>query len=44
MFLIFDYKLVFGPDKYDKDGNFLFIVKDKKFVHVGKDVISFRIW
>ena len=38
----FDYKLVFGPDKYDKDGNFLFIIEDKKFIHVGKDVISFE--
>ena len=38
----FDYKLVFGPDKYDKDGNFLFIIEDKKFIHVGKDVISYE--
>ena len=39
----FDYKVVFEPDKHNKDGNFLFIVEDKKFIHVGKDVISFEI-
>ena len=38
----FDYKLVFGDNNYDKIGNILFVVEDKKFIHVGKDVISFE--
>ena len=38
----FDYKLVFGPNKYNKDGNFLFIIEDKKFIHVGENVFSYE--
>ena len=38
----FDYLHVFGPDKDNKDGNFLFKIEDKKFVHVGENVFSYE--
>ena len=38
----FDYLHLFGPDEDNKDGNFLFEIEDKKFVHVGKSVFSFE--
>ena len=31
----FDYLHVFGPDENNKDGNFLFEIENKKYVHVG---------
>ena len=37
-----DYLHVFGPDKDNKDGNFLFKIEDKKFVHIGENVISYE--
>ena len=40
--LSFDYLDVFGPDKDNKDGNFLFKIEDKKFVHVGENVFSYE--
>ena len=38
----FDYLGVFGPDESNKDGNFLFEIGDKKYVHVGENVFSFE--
>ena len=38
----FDYLNVFGPDEDNKDGNFLFEVEDKKYVHVGENLFSFE--
>ena len=38
----FDYLHVFGPDEDNKDGNFLFEVEDKKYVHVGEKLFSFE--
>ena len=38
----FDYLHVFGPDENDKDGNFLFEIENKKYIHVGEKVISFE--
>ena len=38
----FDYLHVFGPDENNKDGNFLFEIEDKKYVHVGENVFSFE--
>ena len=38
----FDYLHVFGPDENNKDGNFLFEIGDKKYVHVGENVFSFE--
>ena len=38
----FDYLHVFGPDEDNKDGNLLFEIEDKKFVHVGENVFSFE--
>ena len=38
----FDYLGVFGPDENKKDGNFLFEIGDKKYVHVGENVFSFE--
>ena len=40
-FMSFDYLLVFGPDEYNKDGNFLFEIEDKKYIHVGATLFSF---
>ena len=38
----FDYQHVFGPDENNKDGNFLFEIGDKKYIHVGKKLFSFE--
>ena len=38
----FDYLHVFGPDENNKDGNFLFEVENKKYVHVGENLFSFE--
>ena len=36
----FDYLHVFGPDENNKDGNFLFEIEDKKYIHVGEKLIN----
>ena len=38
----FDYLYVFGPDENNKNGNFLFEIEDKKYIHVGKELFSFE--
>ena len=38
----FDYLHVFGPDENNKDGNFLFEIEDKKYIHVGENLFSFE--
>ena len=38
----FDYLHVFGLDEDNKDGNFLFEIEDKKYVHVGEKLFSFE--
>ena len=38
----FDYLRVFGPDENIKDGNFLFEIEDKKYIHVGENVLKFE--
>ena len=38
----FDYLHVFGPDENNKEGNFLFEIKNKKYVHVGDKLFSFE--
>ena len=38
----FDYLHVFGPDENNKDGNFLFEIEDKKYIHVGENVLGFE--
>ena len=38
----FDYLGVFGPDESNKDGNFLFEIGDKKYIHVGEKLFSFE--
>ena len=38
----FDYLHVFGLDEDNKDGNFLFEIEDKKYVHVGENLFSFE--
>ena len=40
--LSFDYLRVFGPDENKKDGNFLFEIEDKKYIHVGEKLLSFE--
>ena len=42
MVMSFDYLHVFGPDENNKDGNFLFEIGDKKYVHVGENLFSFE--
>ena len=37
----FDYLHVFGPDENNKDGNFLFEIENKKYIHVGEKLFSF---
>ena len=37
-----DYLHVFGLDEDNKDGNFLFEIEDKKYVHVGENLFSFE--
>ena len=38
----FDYLYVFGPDENNKDGNFLFEIENKKYIHVGDKLFSFE--
>ena len=38
----FDYLHVFGPDEDNKDGNFLFEIENKKYIHVGEKIFSFE--
>ena len=38
----FDYQHVFGPDENNKDGNFLFEIGDKSYIHVGEKLFSFE--
>ena len=38
----FNYLHVFGPDENNKDGNLLFEIGDKKYIHVGENLISFE--
>ena len=38
----FDYQHVFGPDDNNKDGDFLFEIGDKKYIHVGEKLFSFE--
>ena len=38
----FDYLHVFGPDENNKDGNFLFKIEYKKYIHVGEKLFSFE--
>ena len=38
----FDYLHIFGSDENKKDGNFLFEIENKKYVHVGENVFSFE--
>ena len=38
----FDYLHLFGPDGKAADGNFLFEIEPKNYIHVGEKVISFE--
>ena len=38
----FDYLHAFGPNENNKDGNFLFEIEDKKYIHVGEKIFSFE--
>ena len=38
----FDYLLLFGPDGKADDGNFLFKIKHKKYIHVEEKLFSFE--
>ena len=38
----FDYLHKFGPDEDNKDGNFLFEIEDKKYIHVGEKLFRFE--
>ena len=38
----FDYLHVIGLDENNKDGNFLFEIENKKYVHVGEKVFRFE--
>ena len=38
----FDYLHVFGLDEDNKDGNFLFEIGNKKYIHVGEKLFSFE--
>ena len=40
--LSFEYLRVFGLDENNKDGNFLFEIENRKYVHVGKNLFSFE--
>ena len=42
MVMSFDYLRVFGLDENNKDGNFLFEIEDKKYIHVGEEFFSFE--
>ena len=38
----FDYLQLFGSDENNKDGNFLFEIEKRKYVHVGANLFSFE--
>ena len=38
----FDYLHLFGSDENNKDGNFLFEIEKRKYVHVGENLFSFE--
>ena len=38
----FDYLHVLGPDENNKDGNFLFEIENRKYVHVREKLFSFE--
>ena len=38
----FDYLHVFGPDENIKDGNFLFEIENRKYVHLGENLFNFE--
>ena len=38
----FDYLYVFGLDENNENGNFLFEIEDKKYIHVGEELFSFE--
>ena len=38
----FDYLHVFGLDENNKDGNFLFEIGDKKYIHMGEKIFNFE--
>ena len=38
----FDYLHLFGPDENNKDGNFLFEIENRKYIHVGEMLFSFE--
>ena len=38
----FDYLHIFGPEENNKDGNFLFAIENKKYIHVGEKFFSFE--
>ena len=38
----FGYLHMFGTDENNTDGNFLFEIGDKKYIHVGKELFSFE--
>ena len=38
----FDYLHLFGPDENNKDGNFLFEIEKRKYIHVGENLFSFE--
>ena len=38
----FDFQHLFGPNENNKDGNFLFEIGDKKYIHVGENVFIFE--
>ena len=38
----FDYLHVFGSDEKSDDGNFLFEIEHKKYIHVGEKIFSFE--
>ena len=38
----FDYLHLFGPDEHNKDGNFLFKIGKRRYVHVGESLFSFE--
>ena len=40
--MCFDYLPLFGPDENNKDGNFLFEIEIRKYVHVGENLFSFE--
>ena len=42
IFMSFEYMHVFGPDENNKDGNFLFEIEDKNYIHVGENLFSFE--